>query len=79
MICCKECLELLQDYLDGSLDYKTQQELSEHFDDCPPCIAFMKTYKNTTTVCRENLRITDIPEEIQAKLQDFLKKNVGKK
>ena len=44
MICCKECIELLHDYLDGELSPEIEASLEEHFADCPPCIAFVNTY-----------------------------------
>jgi len=78
MLCCKECLDLLYDYLDGSLDASTQSSLEEHFQDCPPCIAFLKTYKSTSQLCRETLGKQEIPEAVQSKLQEFLKENTRK-
>lgn len=75
MICCKECLELLCDYLDGELDPKVSSSLEEHFQDCPPCIAFVNTYKSTTDLCRTTLKDVDIPEAVQARLKEFIEKN----
>lgn len=74
MICCKECIDLLYDYIEGSLDKSTTESLEEHFQDCPPCIAFMNTYKSTTTICRETLNQIEIPDEVRSTLQEFLKK-----
>ncbi len=79
MMCCKECLDLLYDYLEGGLDAKTSAALDEHFQDCPPCIAFLNTYKSTTLVCRESLGKIEIPEVVQFKLQEFLNQNLRKK
>lgn len=79
MICCKECLDLLYDYLEEDLDPKTRTHLEEHFEDCPPCIAFLNTYKSTSKLCREALGEIDIPEAVQIKLRDFLKENIQKK
>lgn len=79
MICCKECLDLLADYLDGELDEKTNASLEEHFKDCPPCISFFNTYKSTTRLCRETLKETEIPDIVRIKLQEFLKENTRKK
>ena len=45
MICCKECIDLLYDYIEGLLDQETSKSLEEHFEECPPCIAFLNTYK----------------------------------
>tara|TARA_Y100001960_G_C13916770_1_gene468003 strand:+ start:178 stop:417 length:240 start_codon:yes stop_codon:yes gene_type:complete len=79
MICCKECLDLLCDYLEGELDYDTAASLEQHFEDCPPCINFFKTYKTTTKICRESLGNAQIPSEVQNKLLDFIKDNIQKK
>jgi len=36
MICCKECIELLHDYLDGELNPEIEASLEEQFAACPP-------------------------------------------
>ncbi|MCH8209492.1 MAG: zf-HC2 domain-containing protein [Nitrospinae bacterium] len=74
MICCKECLDLLYDYLEGELDPEVSKDLEEHFEDCPPCISFLNTYKITTKLARESLGETDIPDAVKLKLQEYLKK-----
>ena len=76
MICCKECIDLLYDYLEGSLNTETAASLEEHFQDCPPCISFLRTYKKTTNICRESLSKTEIPEAVQSKLKEFLHQNI---
>ena len=73
MICCKECLDLLYDYLEGDLDSETTKSLEEHFEDCPPCISFLNTYKSTTNICRETLSQTKIPEAVRDSLLKVLK------
>ena len=78
MICCKECLDLLYDYLDGNLDQQATKELDEHFEDCPPCISFLNTYKSTTEVCRETLGKIEIPEAVQSRLLEYLKEHTQK-
>jgi predicted anti-sigma-YlaC factor YlaD len=75
MICCKECLDLLSDYLDGELAPETSFSLEEHFQDCPPCIAFLNTFKTSTDLCRESIRQVDLPEVVQIKLKEFITKN----
>ena len=79
MICCKECLDLLSDYLDGDLDAQTSADLEEHFKDCPPCIAFLNTFKTSTQLCRETLRQVDIPEVVQGKMKEFVDQQKKKK
>ena len=73
MICCKECLDLLYDYLEGDLDQKTTNSLEEHFQDCPPCISFLNTYKSTTKICRNTLNQVEIPGAIRETLLKVLK------
>jgi len=73
MICCKECLDLLYDYIEGSLDQKLTDSLEEHFQDCPPCISFMNTYKSTTTICRDTLNQVEVPEAVRDALLKVLK------
>ena len=75
MICCKECLELLHDYLEGELNQDVRTSLEEHFEDCPPCIAFVNTYKSTTHICKSTLRETEIPDTVKEKLKEFVEKN----
>ena len=75
MICCKECLELLHDYLEGALSPDVSASLEEHFEDCPPCIAFVNTYKSTTHICKSSLREIEIPDTVKEKLKEFVEKN----
>ena len=75
MICCKECMDLLHDYLDGELNPDVSASLEEHFEDCPPCIAFVNTYKATTSICRSTLKDTEIPDTVKEKLKEFIEKN----
>ncbi|MEE2986902.1 MAG: zf-HC2 domain-containing protein [Nitrospinota bacterium] len=79
MICCKECLDLLYDYMEGDLDPKSSTKLDEHFSDCPPCIAFLNTYKSTTSLSRQTLGKIEMPEAVQRKLLEFIKGNTQEK
>ena len=76
MICCKECIDLLYDYLEGCLNTETAASLEEHFQDCPPCISFLKTYQKTTNICRESLGQVEIPDVVKGKLKEFLHQNI---
>ena len=78
MICCKECLDLLHDYLDGSPKLETAEALENHFNDCPPCIAFLNTYKSTSSICKKTLGEIEVPDAVKLKLKEFLKENIPK-
>ena len=75
MICCKECIELLHDYLEGELTPEINVSLEEHFADCPPCIAFVNTYKSASRLCKVTLESNDIPDAVKNKLKEFVDKN----
>ncbi len=75
MICCKECIELLHDYLEGELTPEINASLEEHFEDCPPCIAFVNTYKSASRLCKVTLESNDIPDAVKNKLKEFVDKN----
>lgn len=69
---CKECIDTLGDYLDGSLREDLKLELDEHFKDCPPCVAFFNTYKKTTRLCKDALAEVSVPEEVWAGIRSHL-------
>ena len=75
MICCKECIELLHDYLEGELDPGINTSLEEHLADCPPCVAFVNTYKSATRLCKTTLQSKDIPDAVKSRLKEFVDKN----
>lgn len=78
MMYCQDCVELLADYLDGSLSEGQKAALEEHLSYCPPCITFVRTYKATTRVARKHLASV-MPEEMGARLHEFLAQKLGKK
>ncbi len=73
-VSCKECVDLLMDYLEGQLDPNIQTRLSDHLAECPPCINFLKTYKACSQLA-ERLRDqqVQIPLEVESRLKSFLK------
>lgn len=71
---CQECVDLLTDYLEGSLDGDVQQRLDEHLAGCAPCINFVKTFERSadmTHLLREQR--VEVPVEVQRRLKSFLK------
>lgn len=68
---CRECVELIGDYVDGLLPPEQSAELERHLSLCMPCITFVRTYKATSRLAREKLN-QDMPEELVASLHNFL-------
>ena len=69
---CAECVDLLGDYLDGSLPVERAEALERHLSKCMPCITFVRTYKETSQVARRSLIAQEMPPELGASLHLFL-------
>ncbi len=68
---CSDCVDLLADYVDGALPPDKAKLLEWHIEGCPPCVAFVKTYKGTVDAARR-LRQTTLPPELRDRLIAFL-------
>ena len=68
---CPECMDLLADYVDGTLPRQQADLLEWHLDGCPPCVAFVNTYKGTVDAARR-LRETVLPPDVRQRLVAFL-------
>src|SRR5215510_5199045 len=71
---CRECIDLLAEYVDGLLPKATAELLEWHLEGCAPCIAFLNTYKGTVDAAKR-LRETKLPPELRQKLVAFLKRS----
>lgn len=69
---CRQIAELLGDYFDGSLPRETRELIDFHIDGCPPCVAFLNTYKGTMNATRK-LPDVPIPPELKSRLLTVLK------
>ena len=70
---CRQIAELLGDYFDGTLPRATRELIDFHIDGCPPCVAFLNTYKGTMDATRR-LPDVPIPRELKSRLLAVLKK-----
>lgn len=50
---CRSLFAKLSDYLDGTLDDAFCKEMQRHLGDCPPCVAFIASLKETVDLCRQ--------------------------
>ena len=72
MLKCRDINNLLHDYAEGVLEPGVRRQLDQHLADCPGCLAFLNTYKQTIHLSKD-LRCQDIPPELQQKLRSFIK------
>lgn len=72
MVTCKEfILDFLADYLDATLSPEILTEFEQHLEHCPPCVAYLNTYKKTRDLVRETSP-ADMPQEMKAILRKIL-------
>jgi len=72
MLRCRDVGQLLYEYVEQRLEPPISQQLEQHLADCPGCLAFINTYKQTVRVSAD-LHCKDIPPELQRKLRSFIK------
>ncbi len=77
MKCCKDSIHSLLDFLDGALGEEEHKALEEHLNGCPPCVDFVRTYRETTGLCRKALA-AKMPEELAGKVKEFLRARLQK-
>ncbi len=73
MIYCKEIVDLIRDYLDGSLNPLDSQEFDLHIAGCVDCHAFLNTYRITVSLSHK-LSCEMIPVELKNRLSTLLRK-----
>jgi len=68
MISCREFVELLIDFLDGELPEERRLIIEYHIRKCPPCNAYLETYKTTIRLTR-SLPCAPPPPELWERLR----------
>ncbi len=69
---CKELiLDLLCDYLDGALGADAAAAAEAHFQDCPACLAYLRTYRKTRELTGKAAQVA-MPDEMKTRLRQFL-------
>jgi anti-sigma factor RsiW len=69
-VTCQELAEFLMKYLEGELPEAQRASLDEHLDLCPPCLAYLETYRKTIelgrSICTDPSGAVpdDVPEEL---------------
>jgi anti-sigma factor (TIGR02949 family) len=67
MMTCRECAELLLDFLGGELDAERCERLRQHLEACPPCLTYVETYQITIRLTRR-LSYASLPPDVAERL-----------
>jgi len=70
-VSCRELIAVLDDYLEGTLAADLLRELERHLAECPPCRAYLATYRRTREVAAAAANVV-VPEELKARLRRLL-------
>jgi len=68
---CRDAIEILASFLDQTLSSDAAARLTEHVKDCPPCVAYLATYRRTRELVGRAGRV-EMPPELRARLRRFL-------
>jgi len=68
---CKDAIELFSDYLEAAVDAEALARLEEHLRDCPPCVAYLNTFRRSRELAREASQV-EMPPELKRRLRQFL-------
>lgn len=75
---CRTGLELLMDYLEGTLAADVHASLEHHVAGCGKCAAFVESYVRTPAILRAATDATlppDVAQTLQARLRDRKQEN----
>jgi anti-sigma factor RsiW len=64
---CRQCAELLLEFLSGELQRELHEMMQEHLQSCPPCVHFVETYRITITLSRK-LPPAELPPDVAERL-----------
>ncbi len=67
---CREFVEFLDDYVSHALAGDALASFEKHLSDCPPCVVYLETYRQSIRMGRAALKGSDqpIPEGVPADL-----------
>lgn len=75
---CKELLQELTDYLDGTIDDRTRSELEDHLIWCHNCYVICNTTKQTVEIYRDS-KLYELPESLRSRLETAIFKKCRQK
>ena len=72
---CQDVIGLLIDFLETSLTPQMVEAFEAHLEACPPCVAYLNTYRKTRELTGAAGHV-EMPEDIRARLREILLKQL---
>ena len=77
---CREVVELVTEYLDGTLPDRDRVRFDQHLATCPPCTAYLAQMRTTLALAAELGSAAGPPdEEVASQLGDMFRRWHGKR
>ena len=76
MLTCKDFLNELGEFMDGTLDQEIRDKLQKHVSECPNCWVVLDTSQRTIKVYK-GLEPQTIPPDIHSRLMEALSKKMA--
>jgi anti-sigma factor RsiW len=70
-LACADGVEMLMDYLEGTLGAADRKRIEAHVSACPRCAAFVESYSQTPRILRAATAAA-LPEDLADSLRRFL-------
>ena len=70
-LACVDGVEMLMDYLEGTLPPAEREAIEVHVSGCPRCVAFVESYRQTPRILRAATAAA-LPEDLAPSLRRFL-------
>ncbi|MFZ4576509.1 MAG: anti-sigma factor family protein [Phycisphaerales bacterium] len=51
-ISCRELIDFISDYLEGSLNESQRAEFDRHLSVCPPCVRYLDAFRTTVMLAK---------------------------
>ncbi|MCA9296711.1 MAG: zf-HC2 domain-containing protein [Phycisphaerales bacterium] len=73
---CREFVDFLEAYRDGTLEPAVAERFRMHMDACPPCVTFLEAYNSTVDMTRslccdeDEIIPPDVPEGLIRSILD---------
>jgi anti-sigma factor RsiW len=71
-VTCQELVEVVTEYLEGSLPPAERQRFEHHLADCDGCVAYLNQMRHTIAVLG-HLGVEDIPADEQERLIELFR------
>lgn len=72
---CEDVVAVLQEYFEETLDPQLAAIIERHFEGCPDCRAFARSYREVSVLTRE-LSCDEIPEEVRLRVRDAIRERL---